>query len=441
MLVAFTGTNGANPSAALTIGSDGNFYGTTERGGANGEGTIFALTPHGVLTTLYSFSALDSHGFNSDGAQPSASLLSFGNGFFFGTTVYGGTDGEGTVFRITTDGTTHGTTLTSLVSFTDTSGPNLGAYPYGSLVFSSSGVYGTTQQGGLNDTGTVYKVTSAGVLTTIYNFSALTGGKNADGSHSNCTLVQGAGGDLYGTTSQGGPNADGTVFSLTPNGVLTTLVAFDGTNGAAPNAGVIEGADGSFYGTTSIGGANNTGTLYDVTPTGALTTLHSFSAVTTTYPYMNSDGAYPLASLIQAGDGGFYGTTYSGGTNGEGTVFRLNLAPSITSFAPTSGPVGTVVTITGTDLNGVTAVRFHNASATAFSVNAAGTQLTVTVPHGAATGTITVTTPSGSVKTVPPFTVTMPPTITSFSPTSGAGRHPGDDHGHKSERRDRRPVS
>ena len=350
-LVEFNGTNGANPGAIFAIGPDGDFYGSTYRGGAHGSGTLFKLAPDGTLTTLYSFSALNPAGFNSDGAQPEAPLVAVGGGNFFGTTVYGGTDGEGTVFKLTTDGTASGTTLTTLDSFTDTGGPNPGAYPYGGLVLTNNGLYGTTSQGGVNDTGTVYKITSVGAFTSVYSFPPVTSNKNTDGSHPYCTLVQGNDFDLYGTTSQGGANGIGTVFKVATNGTasgttLTTLVTFDTMNGAGPNAGVIVGPDGDFYGTTVSGGLNNTGTIYKVTSMGDLMTLYSFSPVTTTYPYMNGDGGYPIAALTLGNDKNFYGTTYSGGTNGEGSVYRLNPPPPMGMLAG-----GAVLTTMATTVN------------------------------------------------------------------------------------------
>ena len=181
---------------------------------------------------------------------------------------------------------------------------------------------------------------------------------------------------MYGTTNSGGANGVGTVFAISPNGPLTTLVTFDTTNGASPNAGVIVGADGNLYGTTVSGGANNTGTIYEVNPavglTNGFTTLHSFSGVTVSYPLENADGAYPIAALTQGADGSFYGTTYTGGTNGEGTIYRLTLPPTITGFSPASGPVGTTVTITGTNLIGTTVVGFQNVHAASFSINSTG---------------------------------------------------------------------
>jgi uncharacterized repeat protein (TIGR03803 family) len=302
-LVSFKGTNGVNPCAALTLGTDGNFYGTTEGGsGKYYYGTVFKVTTNGALSTLYGFT-----GFN-DGGNPYAALTLGNDGNFYGTTSIGGSGGDGTVFKVTTNGT-----LTTLVPF---NGGN-GAYPYDALTLSPDGnFYGTTC--GAPYDGTVFKMTTNGALTTLVFFNG------TDGENPTAALTLGSDGSFYGTTEEGGaymgPNGDnsGTVFKMTTNGVLTTLVSFNGTNGGMPYAALTLGNDGNFYGTTQYGGSNYWGTIFQVKTNGTLTTLFSFS---------RSSGGYPPAGLTLGTDGNFYGTTYTGGSGGCGTVFRLSLPP------------------------------------------------------------------------------------------------------------------
>ena len=300
-LVSFGYTNGANPSAALVQGANGILYGTTSSGGTNGGyGTVFQITTNGILTSLVSFG-------NTNGANPQGALVVGPNGNFYGTTSAGGSNGLGTVFEMTPGGV-----LTTLISFNSTNGAN----PQCALVLAGDGnFYGTTSAGGTNDdNGTVFRMTGDGALTSLFSFA----GTNGYYPYSGLTL--GTNGNLYGTTVGGGPNVNfnGTVFQITTNGVLTTLVFFDSTNGAAPFAAPIQGADGTFYGTTTAGGAtaDTFGTVFQMTTNGALATLYSFS------------GTLPFAGLLQGTDGSFYGTTYGGGTYSSGTIFRLTITSS-----------------------------------------------------------------------------------------------------------------
>jgi uncharacterized repeat protein (TIGR03803 family) len=326
-LHAFTGGNdGANPSAALVQGSDRNFYGTTLYGGGTcwynnvSCGTVFKISTNGVLTTLYSFGSVqDTGGVPLDGAYPSAALVQGSDGSFYGTTQYGGTYFSGTVFKISPNGA-----LTTLYSFTGTADGT----PSAALVQGSDGsFYGTTQYGGAHTNqwgtgyGTVFKISANGVLTTMHSF---TGGNDGAGPNG---LVQGSDGNFYGTTSSGGTSGAGTVFKISTNGVLTSLYSFaNGTNyGANPSAALVQGSDGSFYGTTQNGGTFGWGTVFKISPNGALTTLYSFGSVQDTNG-VPLGGANPSAALVQGSDGSFYGTTQNGGTNGGwwGTVFKIS---------------------------------------------------------------------------------------------------------------------
>jgi uncharacterized repeat protein (TIGR03803 family) len=294
----FNGSDGANPSASLLQGSDGNFYGTTSGSGVgpSANGSVFRISPTGGLTNLWSFSG------GLDGASPYAGLVQGIDGNFYGMTSGGGASGNGTVFRITATGG-----LTNLWSF---SGGLDGASPYGALVQSVDGnLYGMTSAGGAGGNGTVFRTSPTGTLTNLWSFSG-----GVDGANPYAGLVQGGDGNLYGMTSGGGASGNGTVFRISPTGNLTNLWTFTGClDGAGPYAGLVQGSDGNFYGTTSQGAASGNGTVFRISPDGGLTTLHFFGG---------SDGANPYATLVQASDGSFYGTTYAGG-NGYGTVFQL----------------------------------------------------------------------------------------------------------------------
>jgi uncharacterized repeat protein (TIGR03803 family) len=308
-LASFSGTNGSHPAAALLQGSDGNFYGTTANGGTNGSnGTVFQMTPTGTLTTVVSFNGIN-------GIYPAAGLVQGSDGNFYGTTASGGASGMGTVFKMTTAGV-----LTTLVSFNN----NDGAAPLAALVQGSDGnFYGTTSQGGnlsLNigaGYGTVFKMTSAGVLTTLVVFNGSSGGSSM------AALVQGTNGNFYGTTEHGGASGAGTVFKMTSAGALTTLVSFNGANGTSCVGGLVQGSDGNFYGTTAGRGAGGGGTVFKMTTAGVLRNLFFFNG---------TNGSNPQAPLVQGSDGNFYGTTEYGGANGLGTVFQVTPAGVLTTL-------------------------------------------------------------------------------------------------------------
>jgi uncharacterized repeat protein (TIGR03803 family) len=326
-LWSFTnGRDGANPNASLVQGSDGNFYGTTygSGSGSSAYGSVFRISPSGSLTNLWSFTG------GIDGANPYAALVQGRDGNFYGTTSGSGAgpSGYGNVFRISPSGS-----LSNLHSFVGTDGAN----PSSGLVQGSDGNFYGTTYAGANSFGTVFRISSTGNLTTLWSFT-----NGLDGASSYATLVQGGDGNFYGTTSQGGANGIGTVFRISSTGNLTNLWGFSGCgDGGIPYAGLVQGSDGNFYGTTagSGSGPSGYGTLFRINPSGDFTTLHSFGV---------GDGANPYATLVQGSDGRFYGTTYSGGTSGYGTVFRLSVplkppANQISALRMTDGNV--IVTI------------------------------------------------------------------------------------------------
>ena len=399
-LHTFTGPDGSGPDGALIQATNGSFYGTTAYGGASyggalGYGTVFKITPAGALTTLHSFDS-------TDGANPNAGLVQAADGSFYGTTTYGGANGDwGTVFRITPGGA-----LTTLHSFAGQDG----ADPFALIQASNGSFYGTTGNGGTfdyfcNGCGTIFKITQAGAFTTLYSF---TGG--TDGYNPLAGLVQATNGSFYGTTAYGGSGVPaicfsgcGTIFGMTPGGMLTTLYSFcaiNCTDGAYPYAGLIQATDHNLYGTTGFGGAYGPGTVFKITLSGALTVLHSFDG---------TDGSFATAGLLQATDGNFYGTTSqfpadNCATDGCGTIFRLSvgLGPFVKTL-PTSGKVGTLVKILGTNLTGVASVSFNGTAAMFTTVSPS--LITTNVPTGATTGTVRVVTPGGTLSSNVAFLV------------------------------------
>jgi uncharacterized repeat protein (TIGR03803 family) len=357
----FANTDGAYPHAGLVQATDGNLYGATTVGGASGFGTVFRIDTAGTtLVTLHDF-------LQTDGASPYASLIQVMDGHLYGTTINGGANGDGTVFRIATNGT--------LLTLHDFLGPD-GANPRAPLIQAADGnLYGTTLGGGaVGGYGTIFKIDTNGtMLTTVHSFL------NTDGADLYAGVVQGTDGNLYGTTSTGNVSRHyGTVFKIDTNGTaLTTLHGFRPfPEGSTPEAGLIQATDGSLYGTTYQNGANGFGTIFKVDAGGAtFQTLHNFAF---------SDGARPQASLIQAMDGNLYGTTFTGGGgNGKGTIFRIDTGGStfttlhIFSGGDGSSPYSGVLQAADGNLYGTTESGGANVNfGTIFRIDVDGTTLT-----------------------------------------------------------------
>ena len=320
-LYSFSGSDGQNPFSALVEATDGDLYGTTNDGGPNNAGTVFKITPSGALATLYSFCGQTGC---SDGKNP-VGLVQARNGDLYGTAMSGGANGVGTVFKITLSGM-----FTTLYSFCGRNGCTDGYGPNAPLVEAVNGdLYGTTIFGPGPGAGTVFKITPKGTLTTIYNFCSKP--NCTDGGSAHGGLIQARNGDLYGITVEGGANPGpggygaGTVFKITTSGTFTTLYNFctqaTCADGSYPQAGLVQAATGDLYGTTTDGGANGGGTVFKITPSGDLTTLFSFCGQSDC-PLV-ADGEVPYAGLIQASNGDFYGATLYGGSNEGGTVFEI----------------------------------------------------------------------------------------------------------------------
>jgi uncharacterized repeat protein (TIGR03803 family) len=409
-----TSTDGQSPQSGVALGVDGNFYGTTQQGGLNfgssaHDGTVFKITSGGAFTTLFSFPNDFNNPPSTDGSQPVATLVQGTDGNFYGTTTRGGQNTCGTVFKITAAGAI--TPLFSLpkVPFCDE--------PFGTMIQATDGnFYGTTRGGGAHGFGMVYKIipTTPAKFVVFYSFKGSCGASCTsgpfDGQTPNAGLIQGSDGNFYGTTESGGKNSSGTVFKITPAGAETVLHSFGGTafTGFFLDAPLIQATDGNLYGTTVRGGNttcfNGCGTIFRISPAGTLVLLHKF---------MGSDGAAPTGGLVQFTDGSFYGMTSAGGnqhtgcnSSGCGTIFHV-VVPGLRPFVktvPTSGKVGTMVSILGNNLTGATSVKFNGVVAKFVT---SSTDIAATVPVGATSGTVTVVTPTRTLSSNVKFRVTL----------------------------------
>jgi uncharacterized repeat protein (TIGR03803 family) len=431
-LHSFTGQpDGQTPytGVAMSQGQDGSLYGTTIAGGANGYGAVFGITPSGKLT-LYSFDSSDAgypdagpvlgtdgllygtadgyfggllndgrvysldvatgiftvlHNFDSsDGRTPDGPVALGPGASYYGTAGYGGPLNNGDVFSITPSGT-----FKVLHAFNGTDG----SVPQGGGLLFGPGPHqalvGVTNYGGAFGFGTIYAIESTGAFKSVYSFDG------THGSYPAGTLVLANDGHAYGTTNGGGTSGNGVVFRISSTGVVTVLHNFTATDGQSPAAGLTLGSDGKLYGTTNAGGAHGDGTIFSLTTGGAFAKLYDFDG---------PDGSVPNY-LTQHTDGMFYGTTMSGGVSNLGTVFRFDvgLGPFVT-FVLNRGTVGATAQILGTGLTGATAVTFNGVPASSFTV-ASDTFLTATVPNGATSGRVQVTTPGGALTSNEGFVV------------------------------------
>ena len=323
---------GIYPWGGLLQAKDGHFHGTARAGGSDGWGTVFRCATNGVASLVYAFTN------GNDGAEPLGGLIQGANGQLYGTASQGGQTGAGTVFRTTTSGSLTGYSLNSASS---------GSFPYAALVQGKDGnFYGTANIGGQWGNGAVFRMTPGGALTALGTFNS------EDGANPYSTLIQASDGNFYGTTAYGGADADfGTIFRITSAGILTTLFSFGYTNGYGPGAALTQDTDGSFYGTTYKGGAYDAGTVFKFAKDGAFTSLYSFTG--------GNDGSDCYAGLLLASDGNLYGATGGGGAYGLGTVFRISRQGVLTTVAHFDGwqgatPQGTLIQAADGKLYGTT---------------------------------------------------------------------------------------
>jgi uncharacterized repeat protein (TIGR03803 family) len=373
--------DGSYPYGGVVQASDGNFYGTTYSGGTYNAGTIFRLTANGVLTTLYNFCWYPNTCSTYSGGAAEGPLMQASNGDLYGTTS------AGSVFKISLKGK-----FSLLDTLSSTGGSN------GGLVQLDNGdLYGTTVAGGANSEGSIFKMSLSGKLTTLYSFC--TQAQCADGSHPVAGLVQGADGDLYGTTFSGGASY-GTVFKITTKGAFTSLVSFQaGSEPANPSAPLTLASDGTLYGTSQNGGANensgNPGTVFQIA-NGTLTNVFPLTG--------GCVGEGPTGGILQSTSGMLYSTSPGTFGCGDGTLFQLdNGLPPFVQPIPAYGKPSAKIIIQGTNLTGASSVTFKGKAASFTVVSAS--EIQAIVPEGAKSGPIDVTTPSGTLASNVAFTV------------------------------------
>jgi len=342
-LHTFEGVNGNPPDGAypsgLVQGANGYLYGTTFQGGTNFYGTVFKISTSGTTYTI--LDNFDSGSLPCCGDWGSIALAT--NGDFYGT-VYENTSAG--IYKLTPSGT-----LTAMLGSNDglcTPTNECAVAPNTTMVQASNGdLYGLTDEGGAYlppyGGGTIFKLTLGGGFTVLHSFCETQNseGDCLDGHAPFMALVQGTNGILYGATHNNGAYDGGTIFKITTAGNFTTLYSFCAVSGcpdgAAPTAALVQGADGNFYGVTGdygTGTFGGGGTFFTITPSGALTTLYSFCNLADC-----ADGAYPRA-LILATDGNFYGLTGYGGANNLGTVFQMTPSGSLTTVHSFDGTDG-----------------------------------------------------------------------------------------------------
>lgn len=418
-VIGFTGQNSlGNPTMAPTQGRNAELYGTSFDPQST-SGSIFSSTTTGAANVLFAFNY-------TNGSNPLAGLTLATDGYYYGTTSGGGTFGYGVLFRISARGT-----YTVLHNFSGADGAGPLAAP---IEGADGSFYGTTSGNAGIFLATIYKYTPSGTFSTLYQFDA------AHGKNVQASLVQSSNGNLYGVAEEGGATDNGTIFDISLSGSLRKYYSFPGSKGGAFPFGLALASDGNFYGTTYYGGkSGGYGTIFKMDQKGAVSILYSFGG--------SSDGANPQAGLLQATDGSLYGTTANGGTNGYGTIFKIDLrgrymqlysfsaavgetpvaalmqhtngllygsaefggtygygaiysldmglGPFVTFVLPT-GKVGKTAEILGQGFTGTTSVMFNGVPATSFAVKS-DTYMTALVPTGATTGPVVVITPTGTL--------------------------------------------
>lgn len=454
-LYNFDITHGNGPQAGLAMGFDGNFYGTTYQGGSTPAGVIFKITPGGALTVLYNFMnttdgayprqppipAPDGnlYGITGNGTNyvvyrltPSgtftavatppgysyAPMLLGADGKLYGVTNYGGTFNGGTVFQLTLGAKPK---LKIIYNFNAPTG----SQPGGALIQGSDGkLYGTASLAGNSSGGVVFQLTTGGAYKVLRNFVAAP--PATDGYSPTAGLVQGSDGFLYGVNSLGGANGFGTLFKINTTGTtFAVLHNFDKLTGSNPTTTPVLHTSGKIYGMTSGGGVYNQGVFYSFD-----NGLKPFASIFVTWSgkvgtsvgilgqgFSNATGVKfgtGAGTFVAASDTFMTATVAAGATTGTATILepggnlvtpqKFKVIPTISSISPTSGTVGASVLITGMSLSQATAVSFGTVKATTFTKNS-NTQITATVPAGAVSSKVKVTTPGGIATSAATFTV------------------------------------
>jgi uncharacterized repeat protein (TIGR03803 family) len=373
----FTGTDGLYPESSLTLAGDGSYYGTTPDGGSTNTGVLFKISPNRTYTVLYEFSG------GADGGYPLAQPILASDGNLYGTTG-SDSDNSGVIYKYSL------TTGTISTIFTFSSDQSAGSLIQAPLLEASDGsLYGTAQSGGASGCGTIFQITKSGSLLQLYSFPC-----GAGGSLPSAALIQTSDGNLYGTTEGGGVTTSqctsgcGTIFEMS-GGTVSVLYSFSGkqSDGRFPMASLVEGTDGNLYGTTTEGGPSNFGTLFQISKAGQYKSLYAFAT---------KFGRFPSAGLLQHTNGKFYGLAFNGGAYGEGTLYSLNmgLGPFI-ALVRYTGRIGQPIQILGQGLTGSTGVTINGVTAN-FKV-VSNTYMMAVIPAGATSGPVAVTTPTGTL--------------------------------------------
>jgi uncharacterized repeat protein (TIGR03803 family) len=359
------------PVGGLTLGTDQRFHGTTYEGGSRNHGLVYRLSPTGAMVYEHDFEG------GADGGYPQTPPFQGADGAFYGTTPGASAAYAGTVYKIDTSGR-----YSVLHLFTTTDGRGPGPLVQGTDL----NFYGTTSIGGQNGLGTFFRISSTGNFAVLHDFTS------AEGGGPSLTLA--SDGNFYGIN--GGATGNGAVVKITPAGTVTIVYNFaGGQDGSQPAGGLLEATDGNFYGVLNQGGAGGGGTIYRVTPAGVFTKLHDFWV---------ASGIYPEGTPMQHTSGKIYGTAYAGGANDDGVIWEYDpgLAPFVT-FLNVYGQVGAKVDILGEYFAAGSVVSFNGVPAQNPVIQS--TYIEATVPAGATTGYITVTTPKGTLKSNKPFVV------------------------------------
>jgi uncharacterized repeat protein (TIGR03803 family) len=363
--------DGTIPMGSPLILSDGTIAGTTSDGGAGGVGAVFFLSPSGTMST-FGFPAPDALGINAYGANPTSALTLGSDGFLYGICASGGPAGTGTIFKINASGafqavtadttsdltlmsngnlygvasssgdngvgaiqslTTSGTltTIASLPGFADPLLSNIvGANPSTPLTLGPGGLmYGSAATGGANGYGAIFKVDTLGSITCLYSFNSIDSGLAPDAEEPVGRLVVGTDGSIYGVAESGGTGSAGCVYKIDSSGLYSVIYNLPGPDanglqldGATPK-GIVFGPNGVLYGVTSEGGAYGTGTVFSLTTGGSHQVLYSFA---------EPDGVSPMSPPILAADGFLYGTTMAGGLYGQGTLYKISTSGTLTTL-------------------------------------------------------------------------------------------------------------
>ena len=385
-VVEFTGTTGPHPGqspySGFTRDASGLLWGTTISGGASNTGTIFKLDPAtGVLTTVFEMPPVGPH----SGGTLWAGLADDGQGNFWGACATGGTDGKGTLYKFHRATST----LTTILEFSGQAGAHRGESPQCTLVPDGLGHFlGTTQYGGIIQNGTVFSVDIAtGVLTTLIEFT--TDRSTSPGVFLTQGMSVDASGTVFSATSEGGAFGRGTVFSYHPaTSAFSTVAEFDerpeNYSGAYPTGAFVTDAAGLLWGLTSGGNtAEDKGTIFKIDPsTGTRTTVLAFTGTTGA-----AKGAYPCGRLLKADDGSLWGTTAGGGTSDAGTIFKINpVSGGFTSVyvfpstpQPSSGPAAGLTRGSDGNFWGTTFSTGPDGFGSVFKVEPASAAVTVVV--------------------------------------------------------------